>query len=159
MGIRYFALSIDVEQYERLAKGPCPACGELPRLDEPDYGHPDYRAPVELDLDKSWSWLQGLFGSADEHPSSLLVAGEVTNTPYGWISHRGLLSPEEVERASMDIDNFGDESVAVYFQSRPYRDHEREAGDIDYVAHHLTHAKTFLAEVASRNLAVVYFIG
>jgi hypothetical protein len=47
MGIRYLAISIDEQDYERLRVGTCATCGEEPQLRDLE----DERA--SLDLDKS----------------------------------------------------------------------------------------------------------
>jgi len=36
MGIRYLAISIDLDDYLRISAGPCPRCGARPHSREPD---------------------------------------------------------------------------------------------------------------------------
>ena len=99
MGIRYFALSIDTEDYEHIKRGRCGECGELPTLRELD---DDAHHRESLDLDKGWRDFQCLF-SDPIRPALALVRGDVTHTGYGWRSHRGLIGPSEAADVAADL--------------------------------------------------------
>ncbi len=157
MGIRYYAYSIDTEDYKHLKVGTCPTCGEEPqprRLDEEER--------PSLDLDKSWHYLQWLLEAELPRPAAALVAGQVTNTYWGWKSYRGLLSAAEVEAAAADL-----ATVTVSFLRqrmlvegvRGEGPDERSQENFDYVSQYLADAQAFLKEVASEGRAIVYYIG
>lgn len=156
MGIRYYAYSIDTEDYEHLLVGVCPTCGEQPQLREMEDDRPT------LALDKSWHDLQALLRAEPARPAAALVAGNVTNTYWGWRSHRGLLSPAEVREIAADIatvtTDFLRQRILVEGRHGDGPD-ERSQQDFEYVSDHLAHAKEFTKEVADQGRAIVYYIG
>ena len=157
MGIRYFAISIDNDDYERISRGPCPACGAQPHPNDDD----DLESPAEtLDLDKAYWMLQRVFATLDLNKAIQLVAGGVTHTPRGWISYRGLLSPDVVQEIVDELATVDAEKVR-----RQMLDHrigygdDRVQQDAEYAVEFFNRAKEFLRTVSSQGRGVVYNIG
>ena len=158
MGIRYLAIAIDEADYAHLAKGPCPTCGERPHIRELDY---DDEERDVLDLDKAWSHFQRLF-ELNDRVALELVAGRVTDTPRGWISHQGLLSPEAVSLVARDLATVTSEDVREFLARRPSwgsSDEDRDRQDFGYLVEYLERAKVFTARAADQQRAITYFIG
>jgi hypothetical protein len=156
MGIRYFAKSIDTDDYLRIGAGPCPTCGARPHTRERDYEQPE---PDELDLDKSWHYLQRLFASIGMTAAAELVAGNVTNTWSGWISHQGTVAPDRVRRVAVELASVRTDQVRAQFHNGEEWLDERSGQDFDYVLENLAAAVRFTAKVASDNRGIVYYIG
>jgi len=155
MGIRYLAISVDNDDYERVKAGPCPSCGTRP---SPRY---DYDDPAEttLDLDKSWRYFQRILRG---RPSEILVDGEVTHTGYGWISHQGCLSPREVEVAAADLATITVQDIQKYFlgeKANYLTSPNRAQDDCAYVTSYLSAAQTFTRGAAGAGRGIVYYIG
>ena len=160
MGIRYLAISIDAIDYEHLEKGPCPTCGESPRLRELD-GEEEERRKT-LDLDKSWGYLQGIFSKPEKRLAFQLVAGQVTNTPWGWKSYQGLLDPAAVRAIAEDLNAVTLDDVQEYFAPGGVWSDEpgaRDREDCDYVGDYLKQAREFVSDVAKEGRSITYFIG
>ncbi len=156
MGIRYLALSIDRDDYRRISAGPCSTCGVRAHARDPDYGEPkaDY-----LDLDKSWRFFQAILNSRDHLPARELVAGDVTHTSQGWISHQGTVAPERVRDIVADLARVTVEELHDHFQlDGAWRD-ERSEQDFEYVNSFLPRALSFVEGVAADDRAIVYYIG
>ena len=158
LGIRYYAISVNSDDYDRISKGPCPSCGSRPHL-----GDDDYEGEREtLDLDKSWGYFQSLFASGAPRPAAALVAGNVTNTPRGWISYQGAISPQDVAAIATDLAAITTEELRHHFLVRGLwgsGPDDRAQQDFEYVAHYLEHARSFTAEVAQAERGIVYYIG
>jgi hypothetical protein len=156
MGIRYLAVSIDLDDYVRISAGPCPSCGARPHTREPDYGEPE---PDLLDLDKSWRYLQRLFDSLNLHAAADLVKGQITETPTGWISYQGTIAPDRVSAMARELATVSVEQTRSLFQENgEWADHRSEE-DFDYVRSHLTRAVSFAEKVAHDDRGIVYYIG
>lgn len=162
MGIRYLAVSIDNDDYERIKAGPCVTCGSRPHpRDDDDYGYDEegYSPPATLDLDKTWRYLQSVLR---DRPSAALVEGHVTHTSRGWISHQGLLSPQEVEEVAVDFSQVTALDVRNCLTENAHRGFgldDRLERDIEYVTHYLPAAQNFVREAASAGRGVMYYIG
>jgi hypothetical protein len=156
MGIRYFAVSVDLEDYERVSAGPCPTCGarQHPRERE-DY----FDESVNLDLDKSWGYFQRIFDSLDLPAAAELVAGDVTQTSTGWISHQGAIAPHRVEQIMAEFELVTQDDVRNLFQKDAVWHDARSEGDFDYVLSHLERALQFLKRVEGEQRGIVYYIG
>jgi hypothetical protein len=156
MGIRYLAISIDVDDYLRISAGPCPTCGARPHTREPDDGMPE---PEVLDLDKSWGYLQRLFESTELEAAAELVAGNVTQTSRGWISHQGTVAPDRVTALTHELASVTTDQLRNLFQENGEWANDRSEGDFDYVSSYLARAIEFTAKVARESRGIVYYIG
>jgi len=156
VGIRYLAISIDLDDYLRISAGACPTCGARPHTRQPDYGQPE---PDVLDLDKCWGYLQRLFDSMDLRAAAELVAGHVTHTPTGWISHQGTVAPDRVPALAHELASVSvDQTRSLFQENGEWADHRSE-GDFGYVSSYLTRAVSFAEKVARDNRGIVYYIG
>jgi len=158
MGIRYLAISVDTDDYDRISKGPCPSCGSRPHLRDDDYEE----ERKTLDLDKSWGYFQSFFASGAPRPAAALVGGEVTNTPRGWISYQGAISPLDVAAIATDLATITTEELRHYFLVRGHwgdGPDDRAQQDLEYVAQYLEGAQSFTAQVAQAGRGIVYYIG
>ena len=156
MGIRYIAISIDQQDFDHLSEGTCKHCGEEPTLRELDCGEDALRET--LDLDKSWGYFQRVLAAEPQRPAAALVSGRVTDMPWGWRSHKGLLSPDEVAAVADDLASVSDELVRERLLAGPGVD-DRTERDIAYVCHFLPEAQAFTRRVADANRAILYYIG
>lgn len=159
MGIRYFALSIDEQDFDHISKGRCPSCGEEPTLRE--LGSEDDTRD-SLDLDKSWHYLQFVLRSDPPRPAAALVAGDVTTTYWGWRPHRGLLNPAQVAAIAADSATVSVELVRqrILVDGRWGEEHsDRAQQDFEYVCDHLLRAQEFTKAVAGAGRAIRYYIG
>ena len=156
MGIRYLAISIDSDDYDRISAGPCPTCGARPHARERDYDEPE---PDILDLDKSWGYCQGLFDSLGLSAASELVAGDVTNTSHGWISYQGTVAPVRVKEVAAELTRVTESQVRNYFRLGDAWKDERSEQDFEYVNSHLRFAREFAEKVAGDDRGIVYYIG
>jgi hypothetical protein len=159
MGIRYSAISIDQEDYERIAAGPCPTCGAHPRRREPENDDEYWMGPDRLDLDKSWHYLQDVLHSPDPRPAYSLVAGDVTHTSRGWISYEGLIAPGDLRLVAADLASVGRDEVLRNFQINGQWKDDRSEQDFHYTYDHLGHAVAFTKKVAEDGRAILYWIG
>ena len=156
MGIRYVAISIDADDYLHISKGPCPACGTRPHPREPEYDEPDRDV---LDLDKSWHYLQRVFRSTGLAAASKIVAGNVTNTRTGWISHQGTIAPDQVGQVALELASVTPDQLRAQFTEHNRWIDDRSESGFEYVAANLAAAVKFTAKVASDTRGVVYYIG
>ena len=156
MGIRYLAISIDLDDYLRISAGPCPTCGARPHTREPEYGQPE---PDVLDLDKSWGYLQRLFDAFDLRAAAELVAEHVTHTSTGWISHQGTVAPDSVSALARELAGVSVEQTRDLFQENGEGADDRSEDDFDYVHSYLTRAVSFAEKVAHDGRGIVYYIG
>ncbi len=156
MGIRYLAISIDLDDYLRISAGPCPTCGTRPHPRERDYDEPE--ADV-LDLDKSWGYLQRVFDSAGLDAAADLVAGDVTHTWTGWISHQGTVAPDRVLAVAADLASVTADELRRHFQDGGEWVNDRSEEFFEYVSSYLAMAVKFTAKVADENRGIVYYIG
>ncbi len=156
MGIRYFAISIDLDDYERVSAGPCPTCGTRPTLRKHHYDEPE---PDTLDLDKSWGYLQRLFDSQPPRPASALVEGNVTHDDCGWIPFHGAIAPDRVGEIATDLAAVTPGELRSHFQTHGRWYDARSEQDFDYVKAHLADAVEFTAKVAAAGRAIAYYIG
>jgi len=154
MGIRYFAVSIDTEDYEHIKAGPCPTCGTRPHPRDTD----DCEQQTDtLDLDKSWRYLQHFL--AETRPARQLVSGQVTNTNYGWISYQGLVSPDEVPAVAADLKSITSLALEQHFKREGDWINDRSEEDFRYVSAYLDYAIAFTEKVANDARGIVYYIG
>jgi hypothetical protein len=149
MGIRYLAVSISEVEFDRLSADPTAA-----RLDD----EPEDEDQA-LDLDKSWGYLQRYLAESGPRPAAELVAGDVTHTDRGWISHRGLLSPSRVESVAADLSTITQAQLQTFFGVSETEGTERDMEDYCYVSSCLARAVEFTAEVAASGRGIVYWIG
>lgn len=159
MGIRYFALSIDLEDYEHLRVGTCPTCGEEPQLR--DVEEEDERR-TSLDLDKAWGILQWVLRTEPPRPAAALVEGRVKNAYWGWRSHRGILSPSEVKDVAADLATVTPDFLhqrIVIEGLRGTGAGDRADEDFEYTSEYLERAQEFVRLVADEDRAIVYYIG
>jgi hypothetical protein len=156
MGIRYLAVSIDLDDYLHISAGPCPTCGTRPHTREPDYGVPE---PDVLDLDKSWHYFQRVFHSTGLDAAAELVAGDVTHTSTGWISHQGTVAPDRVADLTRELASVTTDQLQSLFQENGGWVDERSEGDFDYVSSYLARAISFTSKVAQEDRGIVYYIG
>lgn len=158
MGIRYFAITIDNDDYERISRGPCPTCGARPHPSDDD----ELESPAEtLDLDKAYWMLHRVFATLDLQKATQLVTGAVTNTPRGWISYQGLVSPDVVREMVDELATVDAETVRRQMLDHRigYDDDDRVEQDAGYTVEFFQRAKEFLGTAGSRGRGVVYYIG
>lgn len=156
MGIRYLAISIDLDDYAHISAGPCPTCGSRPHAREREYDEPE---PDILDLDKSWGYLQGIFGSIGLRAASELIEGDVTHTSTGWIPYQGTVAPARVKEVAAELASVSERQVRAYFQAGNLWKDERSKQDFEYVNSYVGSARQFAEKVAGDDRGIVYYIG
>lgn len=156
MGIRYLAISIDTDDYLRISAGRCPTCGARPHTRERNYAEPQ---PDVLDLDKSWGYLRHFFESIRLDSAAELVAGHVTHTSGGWISHQGTIAPGRVTAVTAELMSVSADQLRDHFRDGGGWRDKRSRDDFEYVSSYLAAAVTFTAKVAKENRGIVYYIG
>lgn len=156
MGIRYFAWSVPPDLLRRAATEPLSDF-----LRSEPWGHrchPDSREPKTLDLDKSWRYLQAVFGPADSPSAAYqLVRGNVTNTCCGWTPFDGFVPADRMNEIANDLENI--DECFVMDRLRDRVDRERFASDVEYTLEHLARAASFARELAASGSGLVYTIG
>jgi len=156
MGIRYYARSIDLDDYQRISAGPCPTCGARPHAREPEYDQPEADS---LDLDKSWGYLQRFFVASGHDAAAELVMGDVTHTSRGWISHQGTVAPSRVPDVAADLARVTTAELQQHFQPDGVWRDERSEQDFGYVHSYLAEASRFCDKVVADHRGIVYYIG
>lgn len=155
MGIRYLAISIEMDDYLRISAGPCPTCGARPHARERD----DEPEADILDLDKSWSHFHRFFESSGLHAAADLVAGGVTHTTTGWISHQGAIAPDRVPAVAADLAGVMVDQLRSHFRTGARWVDDRSKEHFEYVRSYLAAAVRFTAKAAEESRGIVYYIG
>jgi len=154
MGIRYYAYPLRPHDVAAARHDPYLFLSDDPLMDA--WGA-DADRPRMLYLDKAWRELQHVFTVQDGYLrpriSLELVKGNVTPVgPYG--GHVGfvhVLPPEVVDEVARDIVLFEPVDDASIKESFPY-------SDAAYVNQYLRLAQTFMTELASDGMGLVYTI-
>ncbi|MBC7441029.1 MAG: DUF1877 family protein [Ramlibacter sp.] len=158
MGIRYYAYPITADEYPLALKNPCLFHRSDPLTDA--WGALETR-PEMLYLDKCWSDLQHLLGSAPDQPDRpalQLVGGRVTFTSTGWIPYERALGPAQVKAIAADLGTVVEADIRRMVSEFPplYGSAEQT---YEYVAQYLADAKHFTARLATGGWGLVYLIG
>ncbi|CAN5586568.1 hypothetical protein BH10ACT7_BH10ACT7_15260 [soil metagenome] len=157
MGVRYIAVAVNEQDYERVKTGPCPSCGSMPEARERENYGPS--SPETLDLDKSWSCLQHFFQASGFRHAFRLVEGDVVHTSDGWIPHQGAIAPSAMKDIVADLDAAKRVALREHFRrDGAWRD-DRAEQDFIYTGHFLERAREWVHEVEQCGFGIVYYIG
>lgn len=157
MGIRYFALAVPPHRVDEAAASVRNFVDSRPWDEVRERGE----EPISLDLDKSWRYLQVIFGPRDSpSPAYELVRGAVTHTDAGgWIPFERFLTPDEVGTIARDLADTDECRVMDALaadSSRSLADFEQ---DVDYALHYVSAAISFTQTLVESGSGLVYWIG
>lgn len=158
MGIRYHAYAISEQFADPAAADPAAFLRDGPFC----CCRYDGEAPLTLDLDKAWDYLQRVLRTHEgEAPRAAfeLVDGQVTNTCCGWRSFYRYLTPAQVSSAADDLAQVDECQVLEELARGRTLPDDRYADDVDYTLSYLSDAVEFTRRLAERREGMLYVIG
>jgi len=114
-----------------------------------------------LNLDKAFTDFDALWQTEppEHRPANELVRGWVTNSPWGWKAHYGVIDPDRVAAVRDDIARTRDADIEVYIAADGGRFRDASEAYVRYLIALRKDMIVFLDERLARGEGVLYTIG